>query len=60
MGRQTKIAFVHSEYGHSDKFIGAGIAEYVRDRNSLRLIAWPDPSYASLIFLKKQDAQARL
>lgn len=54
MVKQMKIAFVHAEHGHNDKFIGAGIAEYVRERNSLQLIAWPDPSYESLLFLKKQ------
>lgn len=54
MKNQTKIAFVHAEHGHNDKGIGAGITEYVRDKGSWQLIAWPDPTYESLSFLKKQ------
>lgn len=54
MESPTKIAFVHAEHGHNDKGIASGITEYVRNKNNWQLIAWPDPTYESLSFLKKQ------
>jgi len=54
MINQTKIAFVHSENGYNDIAIGSGIDDYVLANQHLQLITWPDPSFESLSFLKRQ------
>jgi len=54
MKHQLKIAFAHNENGHNDKGISAGINHYIRKTGRLQLIAWPDTSFESLAFLKKQ------
>lgn len=60
MKDQVKIAFVHAEHGHNDKGISSGITDYVRSKGHCQLIAWPDPSYDSLSFLKQQGCQGAI
>ena len=57
MKNQVKIAFVHSEDGHNERGLGAGITEYIRNKGHWQLIAWPDTSFESLSFLKQQGCK---
>lgn len=60
MKHQIKIAFAHNENGHNDKGISAGITQYIRTTGHFQLIAWPDTSFESLAFLKKQGCQGAI
>lgn len=60
MKNKIKIAFVHSEHGHNDKWIGEGIARFVRSSGQWEMIAWPDVSCESLAFLKQQGCRGAI
>ena len=60
MKYQIKIAFAHNENGRNDEGISTGITQYIRNKGLLQLIAWPDTSYESLAFLKKQGCQGAI
>ena len=60
MRNQIKIAFAHNENGHIDKGISAGITQYIRNNGHWQLIAWPDNSFESLVFLEKQGCQGAI
>lgn len=55
-----KIAFAHSDNGHNDKGISAGITQFIRNKGLLQLIPWPDNSFESLSFLRKQGCQGAI
>ena len=57
MKNLIKIAFAHSEDGHNERGIGAGITQYLRQKAHWQLIAWPDTSFESLSFLKQQGCK---
>jgi LacI family transcriptional regulator len=60
MKNQIKIAFAHNENGHNDKGISAGITQYIRSTGRFQLIAWPDNSFESISFLKKQGCRGAI
>jgi LacI family transcriptional regulator len=60
MKNLIKIAFAHSENGHNEMGIGAGLTQYLRKKGHWQLIAWPDSSYESLLFLKQQGCRGAI
>jgi LacI family transcriptional regulator len=60
MKNHIKIAFAHSENGHNEMGIGAGLTQYIRKKGHWQLIAWPDSSYESLLFLKQQGCRGAI
>jgi LacI family transcriptional regulator len=60
MKNHIKIAFAHSENGHNETGIGAGLTQYLRKKGHWQLIAWPDSSFESLVFLKQQGCRGAI
>ncbi len=60
MKNHLKIAFVHCEDGHNERGIGGGITQYIRNKGHWQLIAWPDTSFESLSFLKRQGCRGAI